>query len=256
MTNLHIDENLTVFSLKNEHNYNLSITSSINEIISIISLLIYDYVNNIKNKNIHSEYIFDSGLNTLIHVFKIVFINTKNLKVAYYYSQQSYYIFLDFINQLNNVSISFLNLRVKDAVLFSLRKTIFDIVLSPKQITENDNKIVLNIDKIITIMTNVFYKYSKLLTQNNNNIKEFIGLNEQLKNLLCLKKKDDKIYETIICFQEYIKSKELTYSEYYNLLNIMINLFFKKKYYNINIHNYVDFDEFDKYIELVEEENN
>jgi len=231
--------NETMFCLKTQSNYHTSINSTINEIISLYNLLINEYTKTFFEKNIKNEYIFDTGLNTVTNVFRQLLINTRNLKITYYHSQQSYYIFLDFVSQLNNMNVSFLNLQTKDAINFTLRKTIFNINPNSKPLSEEDINNIYILDKLINIQLNIFFKYSNYISKK----KDFENLllhNNTLKDLLCSKKKDTNIYDNILCFQDFLKDKQLDISEYFEILTIIIGTIFKKKYCNIDKNTYIE----------------
>lgn len=228
-----VDDSL---SLKNENNYNLHINSSYDEIITLFSLLVIDYIKTCIDKNLKSEYIFDTGLKTLINVFKITLINTRNLKLSYYYSQQSYYIFLDFIQQINNVNVSFLNLQTKDAVIFCLKKTIFNVSTNDRMLSNDDKILILRCNNYINIIFNFVNKFSN----NYDYFGKIIEYINNIKDLLCNKKKDLQIYENILCFQDFFKDKELNIIEYYQFLKEIIGLLLKKKYSSVTKTNLIN----------------
>ena len=72
--------------------------------------MIKEYLKMVENtefiKNVdNSKYIINIGLNTIIHVFKIILIKTTNIDLAYYYSQKSYYCYLEYVEQMNTTSL-------------------------------------------------------------------------------------------------------------------------------------------------------
>jgi hypothetical protein len=89
----------------------------------------------------------ERGLETLIHVFSVVFYYTKNLELTFYHTQKAYYFYIEFIEQISDDNITFLQLSSKDAILFVYKKTIYDLnneykknLMEPNE----DEKIILN----------------------------------------------------------------------------------------------------------------
>jgi hypothetical protein len=66
------------------------------------------------------------GLNALHRVFEFVLIRTKNIEKAYYYSQKTYYYYLEYIEQIHTSNLS-QSLNHMDAILFVYKKTIFNM---------------------------------------------------------------------------------------------------------------------------------
>jgi hypothetical protein len=81
---------------------------------------------NIKNKQYYI-FIFERGIETLIHIFSIIFYYTKNLDLTFYHSQKAYYFYIEFIEQISDDNITFLKLSSTDAVMFVYKKTIFEL---------------------------------------------------------------------------------------------------------------------------------
>jgi len=79
-----------------------------------------ELVNREKNENI--IYI---GLNTLIHIFRISLYKHKNLDIAYYYCKQSYFYYLEYIDQIANTD-ALQHLNYNNAVLFVYTKALCD----------------------------------------------------------------------------------------------------------------------------------
>jgi hypothetical protein len=79
-----------------------------------------------KNK-LYYKFIFERGIETLLHVFSIIFYYTKNLELTFYHTQKAYYFYIEFIEQISDDNVTFLQLSSRDAVMFVYKKTIFDI---------------------------------------------------------------------------------------------------------------------------------
>ena len=118
--------------LYNTENYKSTIHNTAQDILSKISIIIIEYMRlisekiNIKNKQYYI-FIFERGIETLIHIFSMIFYYTKNLDLTFYHSQKAYYFYIEFIEQISDDNITFLKLSSKDAVMFVYKKTIFEL---------------------------------------------------------------------------------------------------------------------------------
>jgi hypothetical protein len=235
-----------IYNLLNTKNYKKHIDDSINEIINIFMLLLKEYITLIFKKGIKNEYIFNSGLTTLIHIFNVTLYYTKNLKLACYYTQQGYQLYLDFINELNNVNITFLNLKTKDAIMFVYKKTIFCICNEyKKNINEktfntiDENKLFENLNKIINIykiIVDHFSKHILIYFTSEQEINNFCNYLTDLNTLISSKKKDEKVFEILIYFLHMINNREdciheIEYTKlFFENVEFFLNNILKKKY--------------------------
>ena len=137
--------------LYNVENYNAIIHNTSQDILTKISVIIIEYMRlisekiNIKNKQ-HYIFIFERGIETLIHIFSMIYYYTKNLDLTFYHSQKAYYFYIEFIEQISDDNITFLKLSSKDAVMFVYKKTIFDLNNERKKtlplLTVDENAII------------------------------------------------------------------------------------------------------------------
>jgi adenylate kinase family enzyme len=77
------------------------------------------------------------GIHSIHRVFEYAIMKTKNIERAIYYAQQTYYYYLEYMNQIQQSNLS-QRLNHIDAVLFVYKKTIFDL-------SNNDNNTMTNI---------------------------------------------------------------------------------------------------------------
>jgi hypothetical protein len=83
---------------------------------------------NIPIKNpFYTRFIVFRGLDTITNVFQHILYYTKNIDLAYFHSQKSFYFYVEFIGQISNDQNSFLQLSSRDAAIYVYKKTIFDI---------------------------------------------------------------------------------------------------------------------------------
>jgi hypothetical protein len=259
-----------IYNLLDTKNYKQHIDDSINEIITIFILLVKEYITLIFKKGIKNEYVFISGLNAIIHIFNITFYYTKNLKLACYYTQQGYHVYLDFINELNNVNISFLNLKTKDAIMFVYKKTIFSICNEYKKNiniktfnTIDENKLLENLHKLINIYKSIIDHFSKSILiyyTSEEEINNFCDYLTKLNTLICSKKKDGKNFDLLIYFLHMFCNRrenngEIEYIDlFFNNIELFLNNINKKKYYDqqiiFKIKKNIDNIRLDKYIQI------
>jgi hypothetical protein len=108
--------------------------------------IIIEFFNLIQNSEIMKEMNFPIpslyiGLNAIHRIFEYVLLKTKSIEKAIYYSQKTYYYYLEFIEQIYSSNLS-QNLNHMDAVLFVYKKTIFDMFDGE---TNNDSNTMSNI---------------------------------------------------------------------------------------------------------------
>jgi len=151
--------------INNLNNYNTNIVDNENTIflklVGLFHELIEVSIQNITIKSLpYFKYVLINGLKHVLHIYRILFVYTLNLDLTVHYTQKSIIYYTEFIQQINNDSHSFLNLSVKDASLFSLKKTLYEINNDHTQkYSENeDTKNVLNkFDEYAKIYTSIVY---------------------------------------------------------------------------------------------------
>lgn len=140
------------FLLFNISNYKTHIDDSSEDILNKLATVLIEFMKHltekitIKNKH-YFTYIFERGVEIIIHIFTIIFYYTKNLELTYYHTQKGYYFYCEFIEQISDDNVTFLKLSSKDAILFVYKKTIFEINNDYKkniQECNNDDNIVLS----------------------------------------------------------------------------------------------------------------
>lgn len=200
------------YSLSKLENYFDSMDYSIENIMNKYYELIIEYLNFItRQKNIHClkseqvyKFILFRGLKTISNVFYFILFYSKNLDMAYYHSVKSYFIYIEFIEQVTEEQHLFLNLSSRDAVLFVYKKTIYDIPFQIKH-GKNKNLFINEISKSIEILEKfIFY-----LLCEENEINKYIVSNVEeifLKYLLVNKqcKKIDFNEATVFFLEQHI----------------------------------------------------
>jgi len=162
-TNNSLSDN-TNFILYNTANYKSRIENSASDILNKYVEVLIEYMRFIsekimmKNKSYY-RFIFERGVETISHVFSVIFYYTKNLELTFYHSQKAYYFYIEFIEQISDDNVTFLQLSSRDATLFVYKKTIFDLnneyrknILEP---TTEDKKIMMILDSHTYIYKNI-----------------------------------------------------------------------------------------------------
>ena len=137
---------------------------------------------------------------------------TKNLDVAYYHSQKSFYFYIEFIGQISEDQHTFLQLNSRDAMMFVYKKTIYEINNEiKKQLVYPNADIsakldILNINitiltKIISYMVNGF---DFLKENKKDTFKLFIKKIEKICEKLNNEKINNDAYHTIYKFTDTI----------------------------------------------------
>jgi hypothetical protein len=108
------------------------------------------------------------GINSIHRVFEYVLLKTKSIEKAYYYSQRTYYYYLEYLEQIHHSNLS-QNLNHMNAILFVYKKTIFDLYDGNEQ-NDTSNKIsnIMTLNNTILIIDEnewreLFMKISKII---------------------------------------------------------------------------------------------
>ena len=236
----------TQYILYNVENYKPLIQNSAQEILTKFTEMIIEYMRliaektNIKNKQYYI-FIFERGIETLIHIFSMIFYYTKNLELTFYHSQKAYYFYVEFIEQISDDNITFLQLSSRDALIFVYKKTIFDINNERKKtcppLTSDEHEIISYTDTYMHI-------YKKLVS--------FILLHKEFKyenkldyiNMCC-----DKIQNIVVILNKpKIKKNHLLKEE---CINEFVNFLTNKQAEIITID--IFFDILNKFIERLKQ---
>jgi hypothetical protein len=177
------------FDLQNIENYNKTILDDEDEIYSKYTNVIIQYlllgIEKIKNQNTeYVKYILIKGVFTISYVFKMLLTYTCNTQLTYHHCQKSYSYYIEFIGQIGDDAVTYLQLNSKDAALFVYKKSIFEILDEvKKKYTENE----MNEKKIknVSVMMDI---YNKLIETEITHLDS-----EELKNTEFI----NKIYSSV-----------------------------------------------------------
>ena len=197
------------YVLYNIDNYNPNITNTLQEIVTKFSDIVIEYMRfisekiKIKNKK-HYIFIFERGIETLLHVFTMIFYYTKNLELTGYHSQKAFYFYIEFIEQISDDNITFLQLSSRDAIVFVYKKTIYDLNNDYKKmmpaLTLEESQLIQTLNSYM----NIYKKITHFIIQQNFNFdSKFEYINSasnkvQTLSILLNKNKIKKPYDECI----------------------------------------------------------
>ena len=191
---------VNINSLSNLEIYKPMLKDNIDLIILKYLQIIEDYVNlfmeNIKtDSENYFKYLLINGLKTINNVFILILTYSRNLDITYLYSEKSYFIYIEFVSQIDNQNHSFLQLNGKDASLFVYKKTIYEIDSNIKKdyVCKEKEKLDL-LNSFSNILFKLFNFQEEQESSNiefkkylNNTIKINFNILYKIANLLSLK---------------------------------------------------------------------
>jgi len=200
------------YSLKNNDLFYKNLNADTHKIIQLYSELIIQYFKFIiENKNITPKnknlltFIVTRGLETITNVYNFLLLYTKNVDVAYFHSQKSFYFYVEFIGQISEDENMFLQLSSRDAALYVYKKTIFE--LNSNSDTKNnlnnlspENEINNKLNEInfyINLYKTFFYKIIQNNDFNNKHIETLHNIYNKLNNCK-IKKSIFLVFDTLV----------------------------------------------------------
>ena len=185
------NNNNNIFNVDNYNNNSSEIKNS--NIVILFTNLINDFIlyfiENIEVKGTeYYNYILIRGIESMKHIFNLLFIYTQNLELIIHHLKKSYLYYVEFLNRIKIDKNSFLELNSKDARIFVYKKTIFDINTEYKKNmkrSKDDNETILSLlDKvgiyIITINHIINSKYFNSNINNKNKIETLLKLSKKV----------------------------------------------------------------------------
>lgn len=218
-----LPESINSHSLNDPKIYNQKLKDSIDIILQKYVSLIEDYQNlffeNIKiNNEKYYKYLLLNGIKTISTVFLFILMYTRNLPTTYFHTEKSYYIYIEFVSQIDNQNHSFLQLNGKDASLFVYKKTIFEI-------DNNIKKDFVCREKEKLDIINNFYDILLKLYNYNLEDEEFTSLEDYKSNLQKINQINFNILTQIVnlfSLKSFSQENNIKYSK---LVLLFIDLF-------------------------------
>jgi hypothetical protein len=277
LTNITLSDT-SQFILYNTSNYKAVINNSVSEILTKFVEVIIEYMRFISEKIImknksYYRFIFERGIETLIHVFSVIFYFTKNLELTFYHTQKAYYFYIEFIEQISDDNITFLQLSSRDAILFVYKKTIFDMNNEYKkniQEPTSEEKIILStVDSythiyksvvLFLINHNDFYKLVKYENKNEY-IQSSCNSIEFISETLNKNKIKSNYIECVYLFITLLDDKQIEILDFFRLLDEFIKKaiskkkidekLIKNKIYDSELSNFINNNELNKIVEWI-----
>jgi hypothetical protein len=154
---------------------------------------------NYKNK----FWIATRGLNSIITIFQMLLIHTKNLDLSYYHANKSLYLYVEFISQLSFDDNTLLKLSSRDAVLYLYKKTIFSLLKISGELLVRDRKKIQTSNYAISLI-------KKITLDSIQHINDVYGKEnvEKLFKILLVNIENNKMYNksSILYFNKRNKS--------------------------------------------------
>ena len=261
------------FILYNTSNYKEVFNNSVPEILNKFVDVILQYMRFISEKiimknKLYYRFIFERGIETLIHVFSVILYYTKNLELTFYHTQKAYYFYIEFIEQISDDNVTFLQLSSRDATMFVYKKTIFDLNNEYKKNIQEPTQE----DKMILEMFNSYtyiYKRIILFIINHTGFKyenktEYINMCcdsiEIISETLNKNKIKQNYIDCVYLFASLLNDKKIEILDFFKLLDEFVKKISKKKFddkliknkiYDSEINNFINNNELNKIVEWI-----
>jgi hypothetical protein len=233
------NNNNSQYSLNDSNSYKCELSNTIEDIVNKYTVLLTEYlkfiIDNIgSKKTAYSNFIIERGLETITHVFTLLLYYSRNVDVAYYHGQRSFYFYVEFIGQISEDQHVFLNLCSRDAVMFVYKKTIFELSNDyRKNLTEPSKETLEKLDAlnaIVCIFKNIVYFTMREmnLIEKNAIITNLAKHIEELCNKLLKNKFTIQEYSIIETFTSLI-DKKITINKFYEIIDIFVHKYSKIK---------------------------
>ena len=173
----------------------------------------------------------------LKHIFNVILLYTKNLKVTVHHCKKAYLFYVEFIGQIGNDNHSYLQLNSKDAILFIYKKSIFDINNEYREIyeiSEEDNNKMNEIKKISIIFSNLYrFIINNIVYKNDKTLKNMSTIIMKVLELINKKRTEkNNLFDKIIKILSILDVDNIENYKYIELLKSLIR---RKKFLNKNI---------------------
>ncbi len=188
-------------SLQHTDNYNTSLQNTERECfthyVKLIQYFLLDFNKKIVYQNKDKQHdICVKGIQTIAHIFIFTLMYSNNIDLTVESTQKGYNYFIEFVSQMGEDG-NILNIGLIDAIIFTYKKTIFDIPLDIKKDFKECNAIIPFIKKYIDIYNNIFINYSNITDTKPVNSDFLIPIYESIIQLPFLSSDLDTI-ETVV----------------------------------------------------------
>lgn len=245
----------TQLVLNNTANYNATINNSFNDITMGFINILFEYIytitenNNLKNKKYY-PFIFKRGLETLIHIYALLLYYTKNVELTMHHTKYALYEYIEFVDQMTDDKVTFLQLTSRDAVLFVYKKSIFEVNneyrKSIKDPNGEDKTIFNNLNTYTAVCKNIILFISNHSAFDKPTINECYNCVKNIgDNISKIKTELTNYISVFSIVLNDIKSRNphmLQVNEYLDLMNQFTKMIGKKKLNENFKNNIYDFE--------------
>lgn len=248
-------DNNNISSIENyKPNIELKSVELFEKYIDVVSKYISYFRNTIiiRNNVEYYKYILIKGVNTICHVFRILFLYTKNIELVIHHCEKSFFYYIEFIKQIDENNHNLLSLNSNDASYFVYKKTIYEINHEYRkkfnQIEDCEGKSDLNSDNIrkINNTNKMIDIYNRLLVKISNSTILLLNRIEHNTNFSC-----DTENEQIVFFQnkmnklstiilQYLNGENENDERFVELINVLESFVFNYKNTTRCIVPYID----------------
>jgi len=227
------------FSLHIADNYKHTIDISLSTLKDKYTLIICDYLKYITEslKKI-STFIIIQGFETITNAFNYIFYYTKNIDLTYCHIQKSFYLYVEFIDQISEEHHTFLQLNSKDASMYVYKKTIYDLKIEYcKPFNESDTQFLDEFNKytfFVKKLVEVVMCSSKFVKCDLSSMKSHITTMEKfLYYMITLKLEKSHLRILNLCVDKFTL-KNINIEKYFDILSLLIKKIYIIPYLQLN----------------------
>lgn len=235
----------SMYMLYYTSNYKPIIQNNNCDILTTFVQVICEYMSLISEKSMikrvnHYRFVFSRGIDIIIQVFTTIFCFTKNLELTFYHSQKAYYFYIEFIEQMSDDNVRFLNLSSRDAMMFVYKKTIFelneDAKKNMKQPTKDERVVLENMRVQIHIFKSITLfaiNHSEFKFEEKNacihRLSDYI---KQLSESINHNRFKEEYSEYLSSLTHMLVDTNISISDFFNVCNEFVNKLGTKKKIN------------------------
>lgn len=203
--------------------------STTQQIVDKYFVIVKDYfeavkaMTSIQNKQNLTNILF-VGLNCIHRVFEYVLYKTKNIDTAVGMAQQTYFYYLEYIEQINSAEELLLKIKQSEAILFVYKKTVFELFEGNKK------------DGNMSTLDNIMTLDEDFIHMNNREWKNFFPRIKKLYEILFYWnqpnwKIDERVSICLTYFRRYLHALD-------KLEICLMYLDYIQKHYEIELEKY------------------
>ena len=219
------------FALNDVNNFNKDLTVNVQDVMDKYTNLLVEYIQfilgNIKiQKREYADFIINRGLDMITNVFTNILYCTKNLELAFFHTQKSFYFYVEFICQISEAEKLFLQLSSRDAMIYVYKKTMFDLnhnfVKNIEECSQTSKDKFDEIIKRIAIARKMMYFIVTTTDAREPYIKKFAVTTSKFNSISLSKSTIDMVETTI----DILYTKTECISMFYSTMDLLVKKLF------------------------------